>query len=150
VSVLDLLSDSISAQRPSLGDRLVELRVPPWLPLVNVDQQLIEAVLCNLLENADRHGPPATVITVEATFHHHDNVLVSVTDSGPGVKPTERQTIFDTFVRFDTGGRAGLGLAIAKAFVEAHGGHIWVEAAPAQGARFVFTLPLAATNGARH
>jgi two-component system sensor histidine kinase KdpD len=150
VAVDDLLNDSIVALRPSLEERLVELRLPPWLPLVDVDQQLIEQVLSNLLENADRHGPPGTVITVEANLGHDNGVEISVTDSGQGVKPAERQTIFDTFVRFDTGGRAGLGLAIAKAFVEAHGGHIWVEEAPERGARFVFTLPLAATNGAKH
>jgi two-component system sensor histidine kinase KdpD len=150
VSIVDFLNDSISTVLPSLEGRLVELRVSPWLPSVNVDQQLIEQVLSNLLENADRHGPPGTVVTVEANLHHGDSVAVSVTDCGTGVKPTERQTIFDTFVRFDTGGRAGLGLAIAKAFVEAHGGRIWVEEAPGRGARFVFTLPLAATNGAKH
>ena len=55
----------------------------------------------------------------------------------------EREAIFEKFVRFDTGGRSGLGLAIAKAFVEAHGDRVWVEAAPDGGARFVFTLPVA-------
>jgi two-component system sensor histidine kinase KdpD len=128
----------------------VDLRVSPWLPPVKVDSQLVEQVLANLLENADRHGPPGTAITVEAALHSSDAVAVSVTDSGPGVRPGEHQTIFDTFVRFDTGGRAGLGLTIAKAFVEAHGGHIWVEDAPGGGARFVFTLPLASTNGMEH
>jgi two-component system sensor histidine kinase KdpD len=150
VSVMDLLNDSIAVLRPSLEDRLVELRLPPWLPSVNVDQQLIEQVLSNLLDNANRHGPSGTPITVEANLYHDKGVAVSVTDSGPGVKLAERQTIFDTFVRFDTGGRAGLGLAIAKAFVEAHGGHIWVEDAPGRGATFVFTLPLASSNGSKH
>jgi two-component system sensor histidine kinase KdpD len=149
-SLLELLGECISVLRPSLDDRLVELRVPPWLPLVNVDQALVEEVLANLLENADRHGPPGTVIAVEANISKGDRVAVSVTDRGPGVHPGERDTIFDTFVRFDTGGRAGLGLAIAKAFVEAHGGNIWVEDAPGGGACFVFTLPLASTNGSQH
>ena len=150
VPVSDLLNDIIAALRPSLHNRLIELHILPWLPMVSVDGQLVEQVLSNLLENADRHGPPGTVLTVEAKLHSRDRVAVSVSDSGPGVKPEERQTIFDTFVRFDTGGRAGLGLAIAKAFVEAHGGQIWVEEAPGGGAMFVFTLPLAATNGSNH
>jgi two-component system sensor histidine kinase KdpD len=149
-SVVELLGECISAVRPSLEDRLVELRVPPWLPLVYVDQALVEEVFANLLENADRHGPPGTAITVEANLSKDAGVAVSVTDRGPGVHPGERDTIFDTFVRFDTGGRAGLGLAIAKAFVEAHGGNIWVEDAPEGGACFVFTLPLASTNGSQH
>jgi two-component system sensor histidine kinase KdpD len=150
VRVVDLLSDSIAAVRPSLGDRPVQLCVPPRLPPACVDQQLIEEVLANLLENADRHAPPGTAITVEAARYQRDSVAISVSDSGPGVKPAERQTIFDTFVRFDSGGRAGLGLAIAKAFVEAHGGRIWVQEAAEKGARFMFTVTLAATNGAEH
>ena len=70
-------------------------------------------------------------------------VAISVTDGGQGVPLDERQAVFDSFVRFDTGGRAGLGLTIAKTFVEAHGGRIWVEDAPGGGARFRFTLPVA-------
>jgi two-component system sensor histidine kinase KdpD len=146
-SVGHLLSDAIMALRPTLAGRPVELRVTPWLPPVKVDRQLVEQVLANLLENADRHGPPGTVITVAAALQDNDAVAVSVTDSGPGVRTAERETIFDSFVRFDTGGRAGLGLTIAKAFVEAHGGDIWVEDAPGGGARFVFTLPVASTTG---
>jgi two-component system sensor histidine kinase KdpD len=149
-SVFELLDESLSALRPSLEDRPLELRVASWLPEVNVDQTLIEQVLANLVDNADRHGPPGTIITVEANLATDGDVAISITDSGPGVPPGERGTLFDSFVRFDTGGRAGLGLAIAKAFVEAHGGHIWVEAAPGRGARFVFTVPVAATNGATH
>jgi len=149
-SVDELLGECISALRPSLDDRLVELRVSPWLPPVNVDQALVEPVFANLLENANRHGPPGTVITVEANLFKDEGVAVSVADRGPGVRPSERDTIFDTFARFDTGGRAGLGLTIAKAFVEAQGGRIWVEDAPGGGARFVFTLPVPATNGSKH
>jgi two-component system sensor histidine kinase KdpD len=142
-SVEDLLGQCISAIGTTIEDHPLELRVAPWLREVNVDQALIEQVLANLLENAGRHAPPGSVITVEANAFPDGGVTVSVTDTGPGVPPSERDTIFDTFVRFDTGGRAGLGLAIAKAFVAAHGGHIWVEPAPAGGARFVFTLPTA-------
>ncbi len=149
-AVVELLSECISALRPSIENRPVELRASPWLPEVNVDQALIEQVVANLVENADRHGPPGTSITVEADLSTDGRLAVSITDSGPGVPPAERDTIFDTFVRYDTGGRAGLGLAIAKSFVEAHGGHIWVEEAPGPGARFVFTLPLAAINGSKH
>jgi signal transduction histidine kinase len=70
-----------------------------------------------------------------------------VADQGPGVPAAEREAVFDRFVRFDTGGRAGLGLAIAKTFVEAHGERIWVEDVPGGGSRFVFTLPTVAANG---
>jgi len=82
------------------------------------------------------------MITVAAETRG-DQVAVSVADTGPGVPPIEREAIFDRYVRFDTGGRAGLGLTIARTFVEAHGQRIWVEDAPTGGARFVFTLAAA-------
>ena len=117
-----------------------------------MDHLLIAQVLVNLIDNANRHAPPGTPITVSAE-QSDGRVTVAVSDQGPGVPPSEQEAIFDSFVRFDTGGRAGLGLAIAKTFVEAHGQHIWVDnpgasAAPdaptsPEGARFVFTLPVA-------
>lgn len=146
---LDLVSAATSMLGSSLKDRHVDVMVPARLPLVLVDNVLIEQVLCNLLDNADRHAPPGTQITVQADLQGPNRIEISVSDSGPGVPPAERQGVFDTFVRYDTGGRAGLGLAIAKAFVEAHGERIWVEDAPAGGARFAFTVPVAPTNGAR-
>lgn len=149
-SALDLVASAVSALRPVMEDRLVEVTVPAWLPLVNVDSLLIEQVLSNLLDNADRHGPADTPITVQADLYGPDRVAISVSDCGPGVPVEEQQAVFDTFVRFDTGGRAGLGLAIAKAFIEAHAERIWVDENPAGGAKFTFTLPLAATNGTKH
>jgi two-component system sensor histidine kinase KdpD len=106
---------------------------------VEADQLLIGQVLANLLDNASRHAPPGTVITVAAE-ERGDRVALAVSDRGPGVPPGEREAIFDRFVRFDTGGRTGLGLTIARTFVEAHGGSIWVEDTPVGGARFVYTL----------
>ena len=70
-------------------------------------------------------------------------VVLSVSDQGPGVPIEQRDAVFETYIQFDTGGRAGLGLSIAKAFVEAHDDEIWVEEAPGGGARFCFTLPVA-------
>ena len=147
-SVLDLVAEAVVPLRPALGERQVELHLPDWLPPVAVDHLLVGQVIANLLENADRHAPPDSAVTIAAEVSG-DRVAISVSDSGPGVPPEETATVFDSFVRFDTGGRSGLGLAIAKTFVEAHGERIWVEDTPTGGARFVFTLPLAATNGAR-
>lgn len=146
-STLDLVASAVSALRPSLEDRVIEVKVPPWLPLVAVDHLLVEQVVYNLLDNADRHAPPDTPITVEADLGEDTRVMVSVTDDGAGVPAEESEAVFDTFVRFDTGGRAGLGLAIAKAFIEAHGERIWVDRAPGRGARFAFTLPVRPSNG---
>jgi two-component system, OmpR family, sensor histidine kinase KdpD len=147
-SIIDLVSETLASLRSALGSRPVEVILPEWLPPVDVDHLLVGQVLANLLENADRHAPPESPISVAAAVRA-SRLAISVTDTGPGVPPEEREAVFDTFVRFDTGGRSGLGLAIAKTFVEAHGEHIWVEDAPGGGARFVFTLPLAATNGTK-
>ena len=115
--------------------------IPDDLPDVDVDQLLIGQVLANLLDNANRHAPPRSPITVAAESCATIGSHFRSTDAGPGVPPAEREAVFDRFVRFDTGGRAGLGLTIAKTFVEAHGERIWVEDVPGGGARFVFTLP---------
>jgi two-component system, OmpR family, sensor histidine kinase KdpD len=102
----------------------------------------------NLLDNADRHGPPGTPISVSAC-HAGDQVRVVVTDRGPGVPLAEREAVFESFVQFDTGGRSGLGLAIAKAFLEAHGERIWIEGPLEGGARLAFTLPVARASDGR-
>jgi two-component system sensor histidine kinase KdpD len=147
-SVAALVNEAVATLRSSLGPRPVDLLIPPSMPDVEVDQLLIGQVLVNLVDNANRHAPPNTPITVSAEVHK-DRVALSVTDHGPGVPSVEREAVFDRFVRFDTGGRAGMGLSIAKTFVEAHGEQIWVGDVPDGGARFAFTLPLAAANGAR-
>jgi two-component system, OmpR family, sensor histidine kinase KdpD len=142
----DIVNEALAELHSSLVDRCVDVVIPDGLPFVDVDPLLIAQVLANLVDNANRHGPGGTPVTVSATMNGRDRVRVSVSDQGPGVPVAERRAIFEKFVRFDTGGRSGLGLAIAKAFVEAHGDHIWVEGAPRGGARFIFTLPVAASE----
>jgi two-component system sensor histidine kinase KdpD len=142
-SVGALVEESVAALRSTLGDRQVRVTAPRDLPDADVDPLMIGQVLANLLDNANRHAPPDSVITVCGKICH-ERIAVSVADAGPGVPAGEREAVFDRYVRFDTGGRAGLGLTIAKTFVEAHGEHIWVEDVPSGGARFVFTLPVAA------
>jgi two-component system sensor histidine kinase KdpD len=139
-AVLDLVGGALASLRPALGDREVDV-VLPELPLVDIDRVLIEQVLINLLDNAHRHAPAGTTISVGAELRG-GVVAVSVIDRGPGVARSEREAVFDSFVRFDTGGRSGLGLAIAKTFMDAHGQRIWVDEASGGGARFVFTLPM--------
>jgi len=139
----DLVEEAVAELRSSFLDREVEVTVPEDLPLVFADPLLIVQVLANLLDNANRHGPPGTPVSVRAERARDGCVWVSVRDHGPGVPSSQRQAVFERFARSDMGGRSGLGLAIAKAFVEAHGDHIWVEDPPGGGARFVFTLSLA-------
>ena len=135
-----LIDDALGALGPSLRRDSVRLDTPADLPLVEVDPVLITQVLVNLLDNAKRHSPDDAVVTVMAR-RDATMVVVAVQDEGPGVAPQDRESVFNRFVQFDTGGRAGLGLTIAKTFVEAHGQRIWCEEAPGGGARFAFSLP---------
>jgi two-component system sensor histidine kinase KdpD len=146
-SVAALVDESLTGLHSTLGDRPVEVSIPDDLPDVDIDRLLIGQVLANLLDNANRYAPSESLITVAGEVRG-DRIVLSVTDGGPGVPTAEREAVFDRYVRFDTGGRAGLGLTIAKTFVEAHGEHIWVEDVPGGGARFAFTLPMATTVGA--
>jgi two-component system sensor histidine kinase KdpD len=143
VPVEDLIDEAAALVESSFDASLLRKHVPPGLPELEVDPTLIAQALANLLENAARHSPPGAAIVVEARRRRGspDVVELAVSDSGPGVAPDQRELIFDLFHRGADGGRAGLGLAIAKAFVEAHGGRIGVGSSRAGGARFVMTLP---------
>ena len=147
-SVIDLVDDVVTELRPSLEDRTVVLDVPTALPLVDVDHLLIEQVLANLLDNAHRHSPPESPIVVAAKRWGTDHVAVSVTDQGSGSARGRAHCGLRDVRPLRHRGRAGLGLAIAKAFIEAHGERIWVEDPPGGGARFIFTLPFAKSERA--
>lgn len=127
----------------ALSPERYRLDLPEDLTPVDVDLVLMEQALANLLDNANRHSPDGVPIEVSAR-EVGEVVEVSVRDRGPGVSPSDREQVFTMFSRIGAEGRAGLGLAIAKAFVEAHGQTIWVEEAHGGGARFVVTLPTAA------
>lgn len=143
--LVELIREAVSAMEPTLSGHRVEMIVPPSLPMVNVDPLLIGQVLVNLLDNANRHSPPLGIITVEAQCRG-DRIVIVVTDQGPGIAPSQREAMFERFARLDKGGRAGLGLTIARTFVEAHGEDIWYEEGPRMGARFVFSLPQVVTE----
>ncbi len=145
VVVDDLIDEAASLVESSLDTSRLRKSVPSDLPAVEIDPTLIAQALANLLENAARHSPPGAEILVEATRRagSRDEVEIAVSDSGPGVPPDQRERIFELFHRGADGGRAGLGLAIAKAFAEAHGGRIGVGTARTGGARFTLTAPAA-------
>jgi two-component system sensor histidine kinase KdpD len=126
-----------------LAGRRVHTRVPPDLPLVAVDDVLIEQVLVNLIDNALKYTPPASPITIIATATDQA-VTVEIADRGPGLPPDEVDRVFEKFYRAQPGaGRgAGLGLAICRGIVRAHGGRIWAQNLPGGGVAFLFTLPL--------
>ena len=115
----------------------------PKLPLAKADYTMVEQIVTNLLENAVRHSPAGGQITVGAR-PAGDVIEVSVTDQGPGVRSADVERLFRPFERGPESRSSGLGLAICRAFVEAHGGHINVETANGvqrPGSRFTFTLP---------
>ena len=146
-SISDLISDTIESFSELASRQSVELKgsVGPGVDPVLMDVQGIGRVLSNLIGNALRHTPAGGSITVEAS-RRDDAVLIEVWDTGEGISSEDLVHIFERFYRGEksrsraTGG-AGLGLAIAKGIVEAHGGEIGVESSPEQGARFFFTLP---------
>ncbi|MXX16132.1 MAG: response regulator, partial [Gammaproteobacteria bacterium] len=127
----------------------VRIELPPDLPRVMADRERIVQVLNNLLSNAARHSPESTPIRVEAA-HEGVHVEVSVCDWGRGMPPEMLAQLFRKHVALDGAnagggiGTTGLGLAICKGLVEAHGGRIRAESAGlGKGARFAFTLPVA-------
>ncbi len=144
-SLPELVTGVVGDLAPALRGYQLHLDLSAELPPVDVDRTLIARVLTNLLENAIRHAPKGTPITVTAAPRPPHAVLVSVADRGPGVSPDRRDEIFSMLARRDADAGAGLGLTIAKTFVEAHGQRIWVEEAPDGGALFCLTLPAAAS-----
>jgi two-component system sensor histidine kinase KdpD len=112
------------------------------LPLVDGDYTQLEQVLTNLLENAARHAPPASTLTISAHgARDGQNVELLVIDEGIGVAEHERSRVFDAFRRGEGSRSSGIGLAICKAVVEAHGGSITVRRTEGGGATFVVLLP---------
>jgi two-component system sensor histidine kinase KdpD len=120
--------------------RRVQLDLGHELPAVSGDYTQIELVLTNLLENAARHSPAGSIVRVGAR-PVGEVVEAWVEDEGSGIAPFEREVIFEAFRSGEGSTSSGVGLAICKAVVEAHGGTITVDATPGAGARFRFTLP---------
>ncbi len=121
------------------------------LPSVRVDARAVAEVVYTLLDNASKYSPPGTRIRVEAARAHGEMVRITVEDEGRGIPAELRERVFDKFFRATGDGAArpnrprgvGMGLAIARGIVEAHGGHIWVEdGTGGRGARVTFTVPL--------
>ena len=119
----------------------VELAVVGELPTIDADASRLRQALDNLIANALAHGPADGAVSVRAEAV--DAVLMSVSDRGPGIPPDQLDRIFDVGVRLDPTSRgSGLGLPLARAIVEGHGGSLTVRSTSGEGATFVITLPL--------
>ena len=146
-SLSDLISDTIESfsELAARQEVTLEGRADPAVDPVVMDAQQIGRVLSNLVGNALRHTPSGGAVRVQA-LAQPGGVLVEIQDTGEGIPDQDLPHVFDRFYRGEksrsraTGG-AGLGLAIAKGIVEAHGGTIGVESQPGQGTCFTFTLP---------
>jgi signal transduction histidine kinase len=132
-------------ERASMNGVELALELAPNVDVVRGDERRLRQVVFNLLSNAVKFTPAGGSITV-ATARVDGEVNVSVTDTGPGIPPEDRERIFEEFHQTDVGSSqregTGLGLALSKRLVELHRGRIWVESEAGRGSRFVFTLPL--------
>jgi two-component system sensor histidine kinase KdpD len=140
----EVVGSALRLCKPYLGTRRIETRLPRDLPLIRFDAMLIERVLCNLLENASKYTPSDSHVVIAAEISGH-LMNVSVFDNGPGLPTGREESLFEKFTRGEresatTG--VGLGLAICRAIIEAHGGMIRAGKSPEGGAAFIFTLPL--------
>ena len=131
-----------TAAAAALGGALVRAQAEPDLPLLEADPLRLRQALDNLVSNALTHSGSDGEVVVRAAADG-DRVLLSVSDSGNGIPSDEQDRIFDPGVRLDTGRPgSGLGLAVARAIAEAHGGTLTVESAPDEGAAFTIAIPI--------
>jgi signal transduction histidine kinase len=157
VNLLKVVESAIMSMAAQFGERELAVRMdmPPVLPPVYADRDSLNQIVMNLLSNAGQCSKPGTEIQVRVQVEEQDDqvdgipsyVLVSVTDTGGGIAPEDHRRVFHRFYRADnpliTGlGETGVGLSIAKALVEAHGGRIWVESEIGTSSTFSFILPL--------
>lgn len=144
VELGELIGDTVAAFRTSAEERGVHLaaELPTGKVVAEADAEKVQRVLFNLIQNAIRHTPADGSVTVRASGGP-GGVEVEVADSGEGIPAGEGERVFEAFYRGDSSRNedgAGLGLAISRAIVEAHGGRIWLEDAQ-PGTRVRFTLP---------
>ncbi|MBW7886103.1 MAG: response regulator [Caldilineaceae bacterium] len=139
-STVDIVQDLFTRSQVEL-----QVKIDAEIPVLDLDRVRLRQVLINLLDNAQRFTERGLVILEART--NDDDVVVSVTDTGPGISADELAHVFDDFYQVDRSlrrsrGGAGLGLAISKRFVEAHGGRIWAQSTPGHGTTFFVALPI--------
>ncbi|MGH7600477.1 MAG: sensor histidine kinase, partial [bacterium] len=149
VNMQELVDDALKHLRVPfrLKEIAFETAIDSTLPDFPADREQLSWVITNLVSNALRYTPAGGKVTINAG-RENGVIQVSVADSGRGIPPEALEAIFDKFVQVrqstdSTPGSVGLGLAIAKEVVEAHGGRIWVTSEVGKGSTFVFTIPLA-------
>jgi PAS domain S-box-containing protein len=157
VDMAEIIEDTIIGARAQLEEKelILELNFPDHIPAVEADPDCVHQIMANLLGNATKCSPVGT--TIELSAHVYDEVAgnpedtqylkISIRDSGGGIAPEEQDRVFDRFYRAENPlinglGETGVGLAIVKSLVEAHGGRVWVESEMGSGSTFSFLLPI--------
>lgn len=143
-SLEGIVGSALRASASMLRQHVILTSLAADLPLIRVDAILIERVLSNLLENAAKYTPAGSVITVSAAVGDSD-LIVTISDNGPGLPSGKEASLFEKFARGQSESvtpGVGLGLAICRAIVDAHGGSIRAENLATGGAAFIFSLPL--------
>lgn len=155
VALADLVTGTVQLCEPMAERKGIAfaLRADASLPPVAVDPDHVQQILLNLIDNALKFSPAGTMVAVTLEGSAQE-ALVSVSDQGPGIRPEERERVFEPHFRGaaqPTGGEpsTGLGLAICRSLVEAHGGRIWVESAGEPGCVVRFALPLRVASAER-
>jgi two-component system sensor histidine kinase KdpD len=145
--VRELLQSAIEIERDSIDGRDVRLDVPENTPLALIDHLLMEQAVAKLLANAGSHTPARLPIEIDAECSG-GQLMISVSDRGPGFPAELSERVFEKFYRGDgrKAGGLGLGLAIARGFVEAHGGQLTAENRDGGGARFTINVPVRVTD----
>jgi two-component system sensor histidine kinase KdpD len=145
-----LLSAALRKTKSLTDGRDIRLQVADDLPLVFVDAELIVLMIAHLIDNAVKYSGPDSPIMIRADAGEKA-VIIHVTDRGPGISEDEQARIFDKFYRSSKAQQlkgTGMGLAIAREIMRAHGEEIWVNSSPGKGSEFSFSLPVAPVGDA--
>ena len=140
----ELIQRVLTEMEIPLEGRSVQVSVPANIPSVSVDRDLVQLALKQLIDNAAKYSPPDSPILIRAGFSA-DLIVIKVRNEGVGIAEEERSKIFERFYRGENARNqvsgTGMGLAIAREIIQAHGGDLRVESSPGQGAEFIVALP---------
>src|SRR5262249_40820125 len=130
---------------PVLAGHITTAHVSDEMPLVKIDSRLIAEALVNIVDNAAKYSPAGSAIKLEARMNS-DDLLIRVADNGPGIPPEDIDRVFDKFYRSPSVTQSatgtGMGLAIARGIIVAHGGRVWAESSGGQGTLVILAIPV--------
>jgi len=149
-TICEIIEDAESQIKSLTSGHILKLYIPENLPMLSVDAKRIAQVIVNLVKNSSIYAPKETLISISASIHG-EFMQINVNDQGPGIAPSDYKKVFKAFKRGANAEKkylqgAGLGLAICKGLVEAHGGRIWIKKKTDVGASISFTVPLISTK----